>query len=86
VNEDLSDPPLAQSLALIETCLLAGSQHDVEASSQALLNSLCVCLRREKCDPTAIWKLADKYLSSFNDISMLMYRQEFQRRLDPFLS
>ncbi len=45
-----------------------------------------VCLRRDKCDPTAIWKLADKYLSSFNDISMLMYRQEFQKRLTPFLS
>ena len=43
-------------------------------------------LRRDKCDPTAIWKLADRYLSSFNDVSMLMYRQEFQKRLGPFLS
>ena len=49
-------------------------------------NSCPFCLRRDKCDPTAIWKLADRYLSSFNDISMLMYQEEFQRRLDPFLS
>ena len=41
---------------------------------------------RDKCDPTSIWKLADRYLSSFNDISMLMYRQEFQKRLVPFTS
>lgn len=43
-------------------------------------------VRRDKCDPTVIWKLADRYLSSFNDISMLMYRQEFQKRLLPFRS
>ena len=64
---------------------MAGLLHNAEVS-QAWGVSDHVRLRRDKCDPTAIWKLADKYLSSFNDISMLMYRQEFQQRLFPFLS
>ena len=45
----------------------------------------CVPLRRNKCDPTAIWHGADLYQSTFLDTSLLAYHEELNERMSVFV-